>query len=60
MRIAQAIGIEALVGLSFAAGEAHITFSLDSGRHYRARLFQLFHPIKMRFKSTRRHLGGFK
>jgi hypothetical protein len=28
MWIAQAIGIEALVGLSLAAGEAHITFSL--------------------------------
>ena len=47
MRIAQAIGIEALVGLSFAAGEAHITFSLDSGRHYRARRFQLFHPLRV-------------
>ena len=28
MWIAQTIGIEALVGLSLAAGEAHITFSL--------------------------------
>jgi hypothetical protein len=31
MWIAQAIGIEALVGLTLAAGEAHVTFSFSLG-----------------------------
>ena len=34
MWIAQTIGIGALVGLSLAAGEAHITFPLALGEHF--------------------------
>jgi hypothetical protein len=34
MWIAQTIGIESLVGLSLAAGEEHITFSLALGEHF--------------------------